>query len=198
MLVYKFDESGLFIGVDETELDPLESELQGKDVYLLPPNSTLQQPEQKSGYVPLWTGEVWELLEDNRGVQYWLPEDKYGDPARVKEDLGALPEGALLIAPQMTEQQKQAEIQANLTAAIQRVLDSRAQEFNYDSCLSVCSYSNSGVQKFDDEGQAFRIWRSKVWAKGYEILDAVKSGQREIPTEQQLLAELPELEIIYS
>ena len=90
------------------------------------------------------------------------------------------------------------EIQKQLTDAIQRVLDSKAQELLYDNCLSVCSYIDTGIQKFDDEGRCFRAWRSQVWAKGYEILAQVQEGKREIPTEQQLLDELPELEIIYS
>jgi hypothetical protein len=98
----------------------------------------------------------------------------------------------------MTEEEKNAQIQAQLTAAVQNVLDSEAQKLNYDSCLSVCSYVDTGVTKFDDEGKAFRAWRSAVWAKGYEILNAVLAGEREIPTEEELLAELPALAIVYS
>ena len=91
----------------------------------------------------------------------------------------------------------EAEIQADLTKFIQSHLDRKAKELLYDSCLSVCSYVDTGIQKFDDEGRAFRAWRSKVWAKGYEILDAVKSGSRPIPTKEMLIAELPELVIEY-
>lgn len=95
--------------------------------------------------------------------------------------------------------QKPAElIQQDFTTAIQSYLDTKAQELNYDSCLSVCSYVDTGVQKFDDEGKAFRAWRSAVWAKGYEILAQVQSGQREIPTTEELFAELPELVIEYT
>ena len=89
------------------------------------------------------------------------------------------------------------EIQAELTKFIQGHLDRKAKELLYDSCLSVCSYVDTGIAKFDDEGKAFRSWRSKVWAKGYEILDAVKSGERSIPSKDELLAELPDLVIEY-
>ena len=44
---------------------------------------------------------------------------------------------------------------------------------------------------------SFRAWRSAVWAKGYEILAQVQAGQRAIPTEAELLAELPQLVINY-
>lgn len=87
------------------------------------------------------------------------------------------------------------EIQAMLTAKVQKYLDTTAQKLGYDSCLSMCSYVNTGVTKFDEEGEAFRKWRSAVWAKGYEILDAVKAGTREIPTEEELFAELPAIEL---
>lgn len=90
------------------------------------------------------------------------------------------------------------EIQKSLTDAVQHVLDAKAQELNYDSCLSVCSYIDTGVAKFDAEGKAFRAWRSTVWAKGYEILAQVQAGERGIPTEVELIAELPELVIDYS
>lgn len=99
--------------------------------------------------------------------------------------------------PQPPKEWLEAEIQKQLTNAVQRVLDSKAQELNYDNCLSVCSYIDTGVAKFDDESRAFRKWRSAVWSKGYEILAQVQAGERGIPTEEELLAELPVLVIDY-
>lgn len=94
-----------------------------------------------------------------------------------------------------TQEETNAQIQRQMTMKVQRYLDTTAQKLGYDSCLSVCSYVNTGVTKFDEEGEAFRKWRSAVWAKGYEILDAVKAGTREIPTEEELFAELPAIEL---
>ena len=99
--------------------------------------------------------------------------------------------------PEPTVEELQEQIQSQLTGAVQHVLDAKAQELNYDSCLSVCSYIDTGVPKFDSEGRAFRAWRSAVWAKGYEILAQVQAGQRAIPTEEQLISELPKLVIQY-
>ena len=103
----------------------------------------------------------------------------------------------IMAIPEPTIEELQAHIQKQLTAAVQHVLDAKAQELNYDSCLSVCSYIDTGVPKFDAEGIAFRKWRSSVWAKGYEILAQVQAGQRAIPTEAELIAELPQLVINY-
>lgn len=100
--------------------------------------------------------------------------------------------------PQEPQEQIQARIQKQLTDAVQRVLDKKAQELNYDSCLSVCSYINTKIPKFDSEGEAFRVWRSAVWAKGYEILELVKTGKMAIPSEKELIAMLPELVIEYT
>ena len=44
---------------------------------------------------------------------------------------------------------------------------------------------------------SFRAWRSAVWAKGYEILAQVQAGERAIPTEEELIAELPGLVVVY-
>lgn len=100
--------------------------------------------------------------------------------------------------PEPTVEELQARIQKQLTDAVQHVLDSKAQELLYDNCLSVCSYIDTGVQKFDDESRAFRKWRSAVWSKGYEILDLVKSGEMAIPSEEELISMLPKLVIEYT
>lgn len=103
MNVYKYDENGEYIGTEEALLDPLETEQQGKNIYLLPTNATFTAPtEPQDGYTHVWNGKTWEQVEDNRGVEYWMPEDKFGAPAREMKELGALPEGAILIPPEKT------------------------------------------------------------------------------------------------
>nr|DAF08795.1 MAG TPA: tail fiber assembly protein [Caudoviricetes sp.] len=84
------------------QLDPLESARAGKDIYLLPANATWDKPTPKDGCMAVWNGESWNMVEDNRKKAYWLPEDKYGAPAREMKELGPLPEGATLKAPERT------------------------------------------------------------------------------------------------
>lgn len=103
MNVYKYNDNGEYIGTEEALLDPLETEQQGKNVYLLPANATFTAPpEAQKGYINVWNGKAWEQVEDNRGVEYWMPEDKFGAPAREMKELGALPEGAILMPPEKT------------------------------------------------------------------------------------------------
>ena len=84
-----------------------------------------------------------------------------------------------------------ASTKSRLTSAIQSMLDETAKERNYDSILSLCTYATSTAVKFSDEGQAGVAWRDEVWSKGYTILADVESGVRSIPTETELLSELP-------
>lgn len=127
--------------------------------------------------------------------------DRAIEAAQTKDELDAIDTTFkspttpfVFVAPtdeELTPEQKGAKV----TRSIQSLLDTTAQKLGYDSCLSVCSYVDTGVTKFDEEGDAFRKWRSAVWAKGYEIVAAVQAGTREIPTEEELFAELPKIEL---
>lgn len=87
-----------------------------------------------------------------------------------------------------------AQIQANKVAVVQKHMDDAARALNYDDIATACTYADEpAVTKFQTEGLAFRAWRSEVWATCYVILDEVNDGSRAIPTDEELLAELPEL-----
>lgn len=118
MNVYKYDEETKeYIGTEPALLDPLETKQQGKNVYLLPANATFIPPtEPPDGYVNVWNGSAWEQVEDNRKQEYWLPEDKYGAPAREIKELGALPKGAKLAAPERTLDEVKTDKVQNLKA----------------------------------------------------------------------------------
>jgi len=80
--------------------------------------------------------------------------------------------------------------------AVDAHLDDKAKEYGYDSIKTAVTYADEPiVQKFQEEGTAFRAWRSKVYAYVYEQLDLVQSGDRDMPTIDELIAELPDLVI---
>lgn len=93
------------------------------------------------------------------------------------------------ITPPPTPEQ----IQKTLTDAVQAHLDTKVKERGYDSILSACSYVNSSDPTFQAEALACVAWRDAVWRTCYNILDEVMAGEREIPTAEELIAELPEL-----
>ena len=106
------------------QLDPLESARAGKDIYLLPANATWDKPTPKDGCMAVWNGEYWNIVEDNRKKEYWLPEDKYGAPAREMKELGPLPEGATLTAPERTLD----EVKADKVQSLKTERDSKEVE----------------------------------------------------------------------
>lgn len=78
--------------------------------------------------------------------------------------------------------------------AIQAHMDAAAKAAGYDDIKTAVTYAEEpSVAKFQAEGQAFRAWRSLVWAYGYEQLALVASGGRTKPTVAELVAELPKL-----
>ena len=87
-----------------------------------------------------------------------------------------------------------AELLANITNALQAHLDATARAAGYDSISSAISYADEpAVLKFQQEGQAFRAWRSLFWAAANQIKAEVEAGTRSIPTTSELIAELPTL-----
>jgi len=85
------------------------------------------------------------------------------------------------------------QIIAQYTAAVQNRLDAFFQDRGYDGVLSAATYATSSVPKFKAEGQYAVSARDATWAKCYEILAAVESGALLMPSQDELLAELPPL-----
>jgi hypothetical protein len=80
--------------------------------------------------------------------------------------------------------------------AVQAKLDGAAIAARYDSIATAVSYAEEpAVPKFQNDGIAFRAWRSLVWAYAYQQLALVLAGEREQPTIEAFLLELPALEL---
>lgn len=67
------------------------------------------------------------------------------------EPLNGVRQFQIVAIPESTEEEIKAQLQAQYTNYIQSILDDEAKKLGYDSCLSVCSYVNTGVTKFDAE-----------------------------------------------
>ena len=67
-ICYRYDqEKKTFQQSEEMLKDPLESELQGKDIWLLPADCTLiEPPEAKEGFDIVWSGDAWEYKEKEK------------------------------------------------------------------------------------------------------------------------------------
>lgn len=110
MQVYKYDEQTKeYIGTEQALINPLESELQGKTIYLLPANATFEKPNLQDGFASVFNGGKWENIEDNRGKEYWLDTDTFGTPAKTMKELGAFPADTVFSPPQKTLEQLKAD-----------------------------------------------------------------------------------------
>jgi hypothetical protein len=65
MIAYQYDsETKKYIGEIDRQIDPLESQAQGVDVWLMPADSTdIVPPEAKEGYDIVFNGTDWEYKE---------------------------------------------------------------------------------------------------------------------------------------
>lgn len=177
MQTYRFNtETKEYLFAEEAYLDSLETEQQGKEVYLLPADSTFTVPlDAKEGYAVCWNGEVWEYIEDHRqkrdmggvpiegtGTAYWLPGDTWQSQARYMKKLGPLPEGAVTARPEKSLEElkadKVSQIDAETSAAILAGFDYTINgipyHFSYDSfdqqnfsdTANMCQLALSGVE----------------------------------------------------
>lgn len=166
--------------VDPSPLEP--------GVWLYPAHTTDTEPPQTGEHeAVIWTGEAWQVVPDWRGHVYYTQN---GERREITE-LGVAPtEDALDEPPPPTPEQ----IMSRLEARVQLWLDEQAQALGYDDIKSAVTYADEpAFPKFQQEGQALRRLRSLVWARCYEILNAVQAGQRSIPTEAELIAEMEAL-----
>lgn len=83
--------------------------------------------------------------------------------------------------------------QNDFIRAIKQQLDKKAQEKNYESEYSIASYTDSTNQQWQQEAQAFIAWRDAVWLYAYSELALVQAGDKPVPTIEQFLEGLPEL-----
>ena len=102
------------------------------------------------------------------------------------------------VCPMKTEEEKQKEFAEqrfkDIQTAVQAVLDGKAKEKNYDNGFALAGYALSTNDTFRSEAGKFIAWRDAVWARCYQILDAYKAGEIEMPSVENVLAVLPELE----
>jgi hypothetical protein len=75
MIAYIYDNDRFYVGEMACQIDPLESEKQGKNIYLTPANSTSTQPTIIEGAKPRWNGEAWEQYPDDKLVYGYTDND---------------------------------------------------------------------------------------------------------------------------
>lgn len=76
MKAYRYNpDTFIYEGEQERQLDPLESEKAGEDVFLMPAYCTdVEPPELKDGFDIVWDGAAWDYTEQPKEEEPQEPE----------------------------------------------------------------------------------------------------------------------------
>ena len=101
MIIYNYDADTLeFTEQSYADLDPEQSKIEGKDMYLIPANSTtIKPPKAKKNEVVLWNETNWKIEPDYRDtyiVDATMQPYKY-------DKIGELPDGFIPITDAQAE-----------------------------------------------------------------------------------------------
>ncbi|WP_321341522.1 hypothetical protein [uncultured Cohaesibacter sp.] len=188
MDIYSFHPTAReFLGRSLARLDPLETEVSGSDVFLLPANATFTvPPTYGENEIPVFNGTAWEIVVDWRGTEYWLADGSH----HIITDFGEERPAEALDAEPIEEPVL---TQDDYEEAIQNLFEKTADSRRYEQgATAFATYVNSKDSEWAAEAQAFVDWRDTVWRYAYDQLNAVQAGDREQPSVEELLAELPE------
>ena len=91
MKAYRYNsENKKYEGEATCQIDPLESEIAGKEIYLLPADCTYDvPPEAKEGFDIVWNGDAWEYKEQEKPKEeepYVPTEDELKSQIRAVRD----------------------------------------------------------------------------------------------------------------
>ena len=139
-----------------------------------------------SGHVARWIGNAWETVEDHRqhmdergrkegGTPYWLPCDGWRSEPRYTEELGPLPDEALLVKPERPldecKADKRREIAAGYTAALTATLTMPAES------PSAAEVATGAALFAADDAVGLADVQTILIARRDELLAAVESAQ---------------------
>lgn len=164
---YSYDENGIFTQTESCSPDPLESEIKGEAVWLIPANATLiEPPSAVEKHVRVFKSGAWVQVEDNRGVKYWLPGDTWQTEPREMKDLGPLPDGALLERPEKPFSQLKIEKLNEINVLYQQAIATLTPTYPDDERLT-----------FDKQEQEARAWLTDN-STPTPFVDALAAGRQ--------------------
>jgi hypothetical protein len=165
MLVYNYHYlTGEFTGSSDADLDEMETQIQGENVYFLPANATfLEPPVPQEGFFRRFVDGAWG---------YSPIQDPEAPPTEEPEPY----------VPNLSDYED----------VIQEHIDNTARERSFRDGVTMASYFHSSVFEWATEAAEFIVWRDQVWLYVYQEHSRVLSGARTQPTMDELLAELPQ------
>ena len=139
---------------------------------------------------------------DSKGnlVTKWSVKDKFNDYTNNEGVLVTKAEQEVAYTAQLVEEKTKASREI-MTNSVQTLVDNKAIEFRWDDIKSARAGAGVPLEGTESDAEvaiyteAVKLakWDRAVWAKAGEIEAAVLAGTREMPTVEELLAELPVL-----
>ena len=114
----------------------------------------------------------------------WVECSSAVEPGYTYDGAAFVGPAPLVIAPEV--------LLARMTQVVQTYIDAPAKSWGYDDAKSAVGYVGDPFPKFHLEGLAIRLFRSQCWQISGQIQAEVAAGMREVPTEAELLADLPD------
>lgn len=71
-------------------------------------------------------------------------------------------------------------------------MDLKAQEKDYDSALSLSTYSMSTNMDYKNEATVFLKWRDDCWAYAYDVLGKVERNEIPLPNKKEFINNAPQ------
>ena len=163
MIVYKYDENGIYTGETTAQESPREPSM-----YLMPPNTTAKIPPEIGDHeCAIFGNESWDIKPDYRDVTYWLPD---GSEHHITEINVIPPNNALFekpVIPPTFDEAKTAKL-AEINAACDSILNA-----------ATASYPASEVLTFDQQTKEAELYQADNTAS-IPLLSAL-SASRNIP-----------------
>lgn len=108
MKVYCYEpDTKEYIGAEDALLDPLETEKQGKNIFLIPANAVLEEPPAAEDGKAIIYSDGWQVVPDNRGKEAVNSDrgrftvdyvgEREGDTVLTEELIAALDSGEKVI-----------------------------------------------------------------------------------------------------
>lgn len=86
------------------------------------------------------------------------------------------------------------EVIARLEKVLDKHLDAVAKSYGYLDVPHILSYIDDENPVWDAQARAFKLFRSRFWVGAIAIQQDATAGNRPIPTEAELIAELPKFD----
>lgn len=123
-------------------------------------------------------GDQWDIVDDENNRLRMIVKE-WEDQGNV------IPSYSVEVAPPPTI--------TDYENAIQNLVDNTARERQFADGVSLASYVASTKPKWAAEAQAFVAWRDYVWTSAYAELEKVQNGEREQPSIEAIIEELPKI-----